>query len=98
VSAIDDQKIKKLIHKIGLLNNLSDEEVTKIVSSQWEFAADKLAELNEKINNATDYQDVENIPTVFMYKSLCKLYICKYRLESLINRRKHINKINKKND
>ena len=37
MSKLDDHKINKLIHSIGLDNNLSDDQVRKIVESQFEF-------------------------------------------------------------
>lgn len=96
MKSLNEIKIKKLMHKIGLENNLSDAEVKKIVESQFEFTNEKLAELNKEINNAKQYNDF--LSKVFYFKSLCKLYICDYRLRALIKRRNHINKINNKDD
>jgi hypothetical protein len=85
-------KINSLIHKIGLENNLNDEEIRKIVESQFEFTREKLKEINKEINNASQYKD--EFGKVFYYKALCKLYICEYKLKALLKRRNHINKIN----
>ena len=92
MKSVDQIKIEKLIHKIGLENSLSDSEVKKIVESQFEFTKEKLEEINKQINNADNYD--ENLAKVFYYKSLCRLYICKHRLEALIKRRNFIKKVN----
>ena len=89
----DDIKIDKLIHKIGLENGLSDSDIRQIIESQFKFTKNKLDELNTEINKSEAYN--EDLAKVFYYKTLCRLYICKHRLQALIRRRNHITKIKK---
>jgi len=84
-----NKEIKKLIHDIGLKYGIPDEEVKNIVFSPYQFANEKLKEANEKINKANTPQDVEDLKKVFLFKSLCKLYICNYRMKNLIKKRKN---------
>lgn len=94
MSKKDQIKINRLIHSIGLKYNLTDDEIRKIVQSPFEFTEQKLKELNEKINNAAELEELKDLKRVFLFKSLCKLYICEHRMESLLNRRKNIKKVN----
>lgn len=90
----DEQKVKNLIHTIGLHNFLSDAQIKEIVESQFEFTNEKLKEINIKINNSSSIDKAKEFAKVFYYKALCKIYICEYRLKSLLTRREFINKIN----
>lgn len=68
-----NKKIKNLIHSIGLENNLSDEEVEKIVKSQFEFTRNKIQELNEKGLNKENKKEFKQV--VFHYKRLGKIFL-----------------------
>lgn len=68
-------KVKQLIHKIGLNNNLTDKQVEEIINSQYEFIKEKIIEI--------DINDVE-IKSNFLLKYLGKLYIDRDKLKNKI--------------
>ena len=68
---IYDKKIKDLIHRIGLLNNLTDDQVKNIVESQFRFTYEIIK--NMSLENLTD-EDIDNLKKTFYYKYLGKLY------------------------
>lgn len=78
-------KVKQLIHKIGLNNNLTDKQIEEIIDSQYEFIKEKIIEIN--IN------DVE-IKSNFLLKYLGKLYIDRDKLKNKIEsyERRHASK------
>lgn len=69
----DELKIKQLIHKIGLKNNLTDKQVEEIINSQYEFIKEKITEL--------DIEE-DNIKSNFLIKYLGKLYIDKNKIKN----------------
>ena len=48
MSKSDEEKIKQLIHRIGLKYNLRDDDVRKIFESQFRFTYDTIRELELK--------------------------------------------------
>lgn len=71
MSNLDNAKIKKLIHSIGLNNNLSDSEVKKIVESQFEFTYNTI--INIELEKSQE-ETLDDIKTNFIYKYLGKLH------------------------
>lgn len=68
-----NKKIKALIHSIGLENNLADEEVEKIVNSQFEFTKEKIQELNKKGLNKDNKKEFKQV--IFHYKRIGKIFL-----------------------
>jgi hypothetical protein len=68
-----DKKIKKVIHSVGLKNNVVDEEVLKIISSPFEFTANEIEKLNKEGLTRSNKKEYEQ--KVFHYKRIGKLYL-----------------------
>jgi hypothetical protein len=83
---IYDKKVKDLIHKIGLVNNLTDEQVKNIVESQFRFTYETIK--NIPLEDLSE-EDVEELKKTFYFKYLGKLYTT----NEIIKRK--INKLNK---
>jgi hypothetical protein len=67
-----DKKLEALYHRIGLVNNLSGAEVKKIIESPYEFAKEKINELDLKeVKEETEF---ELLKTNFLFKYLGKLH------------------------
>lgn len=71
MNEVDNNKIKTLIHRIGLLNNLTDAEVSSIVYSQFRFTKDTIK--NMQIEELND-EDVDKLKKTFYYKYIGKFY------------------------
>ena len=71
MTEVDNNKIKTLIHRIGLLNNLTDSEVSSIVYSQFRFTKDTIK--NMQIEELND-EDVDKLKKTFYYKYIGKFY------------------------
>lgn len=71
MNKIDEKKIKDIIHSIGLNNYLVDNEIKKIVESQFRFTYEKIRSLN--IEDLTD-EELDKLKTNFTYKYLGKIY------------------------
>ena len=85
---IYDRKVKDLIHQIGLLNNLTDEQVKNIVESQFRFTYETIRNISlEDMSN----EEILKLKKVFYYKYLGKIYTT----EEIINRK--INKLKEEN-
>ena len=72
MSSIDDDKINKLIHRIGLEFQLRDEEVRKIVNSPYKFTREKITNLS--LDGIETEEDFNKIKTNFIYVYIGKLY------------------------
>lgn len=70
--SLRDKKLEAIYHRIGLVNNLSKEEVKKIVESPYEFAKEKINELDLK--EIKDEEEFNSITTNFLFKYLGKLH------------------------
>ena len=67
-----DKKLDALYHRVGLLNNLNAKEVKKIVDSPYEFAKEKINELDLK--EVKEEAQFTVLKTNFLFKYLGKLY------------------------
>lgn len=72
MNKIDEDKIKILIHKLGLKYNLRDEEIKKIVQSPYKFTRQVISELDIK-QDITE-EEFNKLNTNFIYMYLGKLY------------------------
>jgi hypothetical protein len=70
----DDEKIKQILHRVGLNNNLRDDDVRKIFESQFKFTYDTIREL--ELKEITGEQ-LDDLKTNFQYKYIGKLFINK---------------------
>jgi hypothetical protein len=68
-----NKELKKYKHTLGLENNLNDEEIDKIVNSQFRFAKEKIEELNNNNLNKDNKYNFNNI--VFYFKRIGKIYL-----------------------
>lgn len=68
----EDDKIKMLIHKIGLEFNLRDDHVRKIISSPYKFTREKITALDIK-EDLTE-EEFNELKTNFRYPYIGKLY------------------------
>lgn len=66
-----EKKIKKLIHTIGLNNNLQDEEVKQIIEAQFRFTYETIRNL--EFENLTD-EEIDSLKKTFYYKYIGKLF------------------------
>lgn len=80
----DKIKIKKLMHTIGLNNNIVDEEVKLIIESQFRFTYEKIKSLDLK---DLTMEEVSKLKKNFYYKYLGKLHTNKYIVDK--NNRKN---------
>lgn len=94
MSKIDKIKTDRLIHKLGLKYNLTDEVVKKLVESPYEFTAEKLQAIHfDEIETEERFNEEK---TTFMYKTFGRLYISFPMLKRRADRRN--NKINLNNN
>jgi len=68
----DEEKIKRLIHKIGLEFQLQDEVIKKIVNSPYKFTRETIHDL--PLVGIETEEDFEKIKTNFIYVHIGKLY------------------------
>jgi hypothetical protein len=68
-----NKELKKYKHTLGLENNLNDEEIDKIVNSQFRFAKEKIEELNNNNLNKNNKYNFNNI--IFYFKRIGKIYL-----------------------
>jgi hypothetical protein len=68
-----NKELKKYKHTLGLENNLNDEEIDKIVNSQFRFAKEKIEELNNNNLNRDNKYNFNNI--IFYFKRIGKIYL-----------------------
>lgn len=67
-----ERKLEKLYHRIGLMHNLSKEEIKKIAESPYEFAKLRINELDFK--EIKDEEQFNSIKTNFIFKYLGKIH------------------------
>ena len=72
MSKVDDDKIKALIHSIGLKHNLQDEVINKIVNSPYKFTREKISEL--QISDDMSEEEYNKLKTNFIYLYIGRLY------------------------
>jgi hypothetical protein len=69
---VDEDKIKILIHKIGLKYNLQDKVINKIINTPYQFTKETIKDLKlEKIESEEDFQKLK---TNFIYLYIGKLF------------------------
>jgi hypothetical protein len=68
----DNDRIKKLIHSIGLKYNLQDDVINKIIGSPYKFTRIKMTELS--IHDDILEEDYNKLKTNFIYPHIGKLY------------------------
>jgi hypothetical protein len=92
---IEDFKVKRIIHTIGLNNNLTDEQVKEIIESQFRFTYQEIKKL--KLEGLSD-EEMDNLKTTFYYKYIGKLYTDNKIIKGHENRLNYLNnQIRKKN-
>lgn len=69
---MNDDKVKLLIHKIGLKYNLQDNIINKIVNSPYKFTRETITNLN--IDDIETEEDFNKLKTNFIYMYIGKLY------------------------
>jgi hypothetical protein len=69
----DSDKIKIIIHRIGLKYHLQDEDIRKIITSPYIFTRETITNLD--IENNTSEEDFNNLKTNFIFPKLGKLYV-----------------------
>jgi hypothetical protein len=72
MSNIDDDKINKLIHRIGLEFQLQDDVIRKIVNSPYKFTRETIHDL--PLVGIETEEDFNKIKTNFIYVHIGKLY------------------------
>lgn len=69
---VDEDKVKILIHKIGLKHNLQDSVINKIINSPYQFTRETIKSL--ELDNIKSEEDFEKLKVNFIYLYLGKLY------------------------
>lgn len=69
---VEDPKIKRLIHSIGLEFNLQDDIIQKIVQSPYKFTRETISNLDVK-DEMTE-EEFNELKTNFIYMHIGKLY------------------------
>jgi hypothetical protein len=72
MSRLDEDKVKLLIHKIGLDYKLQDEVIRKIVNSPYKFTRETIANLD--ISPDITEEEFNKLKTNFIYLYIGKLY------------------------
>lgn len=93
MSKLDDIKKNKLIHKLGLKYNLTDETIKQLVESPYEFTAEKLQGIH--FDDIETEEQFNALKTTFMYKTFGRLYISFPMLKRRAERRKNKLNLNK---
>jgi hypothetical protein len=71
MNKVDDNKIRALIHRVGLNNRLPDDEVRKILESQFRFTYEQIRKISfEDLSS----EEIDKLKTNFLYKHIGKLY------------------------
>lgn len=68
----DEDKLKDLIHSIGLKYNLQDEIIKKIIYSPYKFTRKTISEL--EIYNGITEEEFNKLKTNFIYPYIGKIY------------------------
>jgi len=88
MSKADSDKVKMLIHKIGLKYHLQDEDIRKIIASPYMFARETITSLDLKDNISEE--DFNKLKTNFIFPKIGKFYV-KY---GVVTRYQNTNKNN----
>lgn len=94
MNKIHDAKIKKLIHSIALNYNMSDQDMINLLNSPYEFAKEKINELDLK--KITTKEELDEIKTNFIFRSFFKLVVEWRTINGKLKQKENINKENDK--
>ncbi len=83
----DNDKIKKLIHRIGLKYNLRDEDVNKIITSPYIYVRQIITNMEIEENITED--EFNKLKTNFIFPNIGKLYIKYGTVLRYQNQKKH---------
>lgn len=72
IDKVESEKVRRLIHKIGLEFNLQDDVIRKIVNSPYKFTRETISNLDVK-ENMTE-EEFDKLKTNFIYMHIGKLY------------------------
>lgn len=78
---LDGNEVKKLIHRIGLKNNLKDDIINKIIVSPYKFAREIIPEL--ELKEIQTENELHNIKTNFNFLYIGKLFVNFDRLKKI---------------
>lgn len=85
MNKVDNDKVKSLMHKIGLKHNLQDSVINKIVNSPYRFTREVIVNMGlESINNEEDFNKLK---TNFMFMYIGKLYTTYNIYKKLLNQK-----------
>jgi hypothetical protein len=71
MNKIEDIKVKRIIHSIGLNHNLTDEQVKEIIESQFRFTYQEIRKL--ELKDLSD-EEMNKLKTTFYFKYIGKMY------------------------
>lgn len=72
MSDVNENKVKLLIHRVGLKHNLQDAVINKIINSQYKFVRETITNLD--VENITTEEEFNKLKTNFMFMYIGKLY------------------------
>lgn len=96
---MSNDKVKALIHKLGLKYHIGDSLTTKIINSQYRFTREKIASL--ELENIETEEQFNELKTNFIFQYIGKIYANYARLNQHNEHREFIKKrhnLNKKVD
>ena len=85
MNKVDSDKVKSLIHRIGLKNHLPDSVINKIVNSQFRFARESIVDI--KLEGIENEEDFNKLKTNFIFIGLGKLYTNYNVYKKLLNQK-----------
>jgi len=81
----EDERIRKLIHKLGLEFNLQDDVIRKIVQSPYKFTRETISNLS--IDGIESEEEFNKLKVNFIYLHIGKLYTT-YQIYEKIQKQK----------
>lgn len=96
MNEVDDDKIKILIHKLGLKYNLQDKIIKKIVNSPYKFTRETITNLD--FSGIETEEDYNKFKTNFIYLYIGKIYTSYNILMKFRNQRNRLEEFNKKEE
>lgn len=94
MNKIYKDKVDKLIHSIALKYNMSDEDMTNLIGSPYEFAKEKINKLDLK--KIETKEELDNIKTNFIFRSFFRLVVEWRTINGKLKQKDNINKENNK--
>jgi hypothetical protein len=70
---VDHDKVKILIHRIGLKYHLKDDDIRKIITSPYLFARETITDLS--IDDNISENDFNKLKTNFIFPKIGKFYV-----------------------